>query len=156
MKLFTALLEMVVTLDHLIWNVWKNVAPKSSVHREQGNENPRRTIGRYLAGDREVATRQITQMLEKTRQLTAGLLSAIGPAGEIFAQKHLEKFSPEKIRAGVESKSPGFISNVELKCWRRYLELSADLSGQAVETQMVDGIVAYTEELISKSEIRGR
>jgi hypothetical protein len=155
-KLFTALLEMVVTLDHLIWNVWKNIAPKSNMRREQGGENPRRTIGRYLAGDREVATLQITQMLEKTRQLTAGLLSAIGPAGEMFARKHLEKFAPEKIRAGVESKSPGFISNVELKCWRRYVELAADLSGQAVETQIVDGIVAYTEELISRSEIRGR
>jgi hypothetical protein len=155
-KLFTALLEMLVTLDHLIWNVWKNIAPKSNVRREQGGENPRRTIGRYLSGDREVATLQITQMLEKTRQLTAGLLSAIGPAGEIFARKHLEKFAPEKIRASVESKSPGFISNVDLKCWRRYVELAADLSGQAVETQIVDGIVAYTEELISRSEIRGR
>src|SRR3984893_13321137 len=155
-KLFTALLEMVVTLDHLIWNVWKNVAPKSNVRREQGSDNPRRTIGRYLAGDREVASRQITQMLEKTRQLTAGLLSAIGPAGEMFARKHLERFAPEKIRASVESKSPGFISNVELRCWRRYVELSANLSGQAVETQIVDGIVSYAEELISRSEMRGR
>ncbi len=155
-KLFVALLEVVVTLDHLIWNVWKNIAPKSSVRRDQGSDNPRRTIGRYLAGDREVATLQIAQMLDKTRQLTGGLLSAIGPAGEIFARKHLEKFAPEKIRASVESKSPGFISNVELKSWRRYVELAADLSGHAVEMQIVDGIVTYTEELISRSEIRGR
>ena len=144
-KLFTALLEMMVTLDHLIWNVWKNIAPKSSLRRDQGSDNPRRTIGRYLAGDREVATLQITQMLEKTRQLTAGLLSAIGPAGEIFARKHLERFAPEKIRAGVESKAPRFISNVELRCWRRYVELADNLSGQAVETQIIDGIVNYTE-----------
>jgi hypothetical protein len=155
-KLFVALLEVVVTLDHLIWNVWKNIAPKSSVRRDQGGDNPRRTIGRYLTGDREVATLQITQMLDKTRQLTGGLLSAIGPAGEIFARKHLEKFAPEKIRASVESKSPGFISNVELKSWRRYVELAADLSGHAVEMQIVDGIVTYTEELISRSQIRGR
>jgi hypothetical protein len=155
-KLFTALLEMVVTLDHLIWNVWKNIAPKSSVRRDLGSENPRRAIGRYLSGDREVATLQITQMLDKTRQLTGGLLSAIGPAGEIFARKHLEKFAPEKVRAGVESKSGGFISNVELRCWRRYVELAADISGHSVEMQIVDGIVSYTEELISRSEIRGR
>jgi hypothetical protein len=155
-KLFTALLELVVTLDHLIWNVWKNIAPKSSVRRDQASDNPRRILGRYLSGDREVATLQITQMLDKTRQITAGLLSAIGPAGEIFARRHLERFAPEKIRAVVESKSPGFIANVEQKCWRRYVELAAELSGQAVETQIVDGIVAYTEELISKSEIRGR
>jgi len=155
-KLFTALLELVITLDHLIWNVWKNIAPKSSVRRDQASDNPRRIVGRYLSGDREVATLQITQMLDKTRQITAGLLSAIGPAGEIFARKHLEKFAPEKIRAGVETKSPGFIAGVEQKCWRRYVELAAELSGQAVETQIVEGIVAYTEELVSRSEIRGR
>jgi hypothetical protein len=155
-KLFTALLEIVVTLDHLIWNVWKNVAPRSTVRREEGSDNPRRTIGRYLAGDREVNNRQITQMLEKTRQLTGGLLSAIGPAGEIFARKHLERFAPEKIRAGVELKGQGFIPNVEVKCWRRYVELAADLSGHAVENQIVEGIVAYTEEVISKSEMRAR
>jgi hypothetical protein len=34
--------------------------------------------------------------------------------------------------------------------------LADELSGLGVETQIVDGIVAYTEELISKSEIRGR
>ena len=155
-KLFTALLELVVTLDHLIWNVWKNMAPKSSVRRDQTSDNLRRTVGRYLSGDREVATLQITQMLDKMRQLTAGLLSAVGPAGEIFARKYLERFAPEKIRAAVESKSPGFIASVEQKCWRRYVELAAELSGHAVETQIVEGIVAYTEELISRSEIRGR
>jgi hypothetical protein len=99
---------------------------------------------------------EANQMLEKTRQLTAGLLSAIGPAREIFARKHLDRFAPEKIRAGIESKSSAFISNVELRCWRRYVELAADLSGHAIETQIVDGIVSYTEELISRSEIRGR
>ena len=95
-------------------------------------------------------------MLDKTRQLTGGLALRHRSGRRKFARKHLEKFAPEKIRAGVESKSPGFISNVELKCWRRYVELAADLSGHAVEMQIVDGIVTYTEELISRSEIRGR
>jgi hypothetical protein len=152
-KLFTTLLEMVATLDHLIWNVWRNVAPKSNVRSAQSGNNPRRTIERYLSGDREVVTLQITRIREKTRKLTARLLSAIGLAGEIFARIHLEKLAPEKIRTGVELNSTGFMSNVEQKWWRRYVELVAELSGQAVETKIVDEIVAYTEELISRSEI---
>jgi hypothetical protein len=155
-KLFTALLEMIATLDHLIWNLWKNIAPRSAVRRDPGSESLRRTVGRYLSGDREVATLQITQMLDKTRQLMAGLLSAIGPAGEIYARRHLEKFSPDKIRAAVESKTGSFIGSAELKCWRRYVELAGELSGHAVEMQILDGIVGYTEELISRTEIRGR
>ena len=145
-KLLAALLEMVATLDNLIWNLWKTIAPKSVVQRDPG-DNFRRTIGRYLAGDREVATLQIKQMLEKTRQLLAGLLSAIGPTGESYARHHLETFAPEKIRASVET--GGFLTNVEQKCWRRYVTLAAELNGPAIEKQIVDTIVTYTEEIIS-------
>jgi hypothetical protein len=155
-KLFAALLELVVTLDHLIWNLWKNIAPKSIVRRDAGSDNLRRTVGRYLAGDREVAIFQISQMLDKTRQLTGGILSAIGTAGETYARHYLEKFAPEKIRAAVESKSSGFIGSAEQKCWRRYIELASELSGHGVETQIIDAIVSYTEELISRPELRSR
>jgi hypothetical protein len=146
-KLFAALLEMVVILDNLIWNLWKTIAPKSVVRRNSG-DGFRRTVGHYVAGDREVATLQVTQMLEKTRQLLAGLLSAIGPTGETYARHHLETFAPEKIRATVEAGSSGFLSNVEQKCWRRYVTLASELNGPAVEKQIVDAIVSYTEEIV--------
>jgi hypothetical protein len=155
-KLFTALLELVVSLDHLIWGLWKNIAPKSIVKRDAALDNPRRTLGRYLIGDREVATLQVSQMLEKTRQLTGGILSAVGTVGETYARHHLEKFAPEKIRASLEQKSSGFIGSVDQKCWRRYVELAGGLSGQAVETAILGAIVSYTEELISRPELRSR
>jgi hypothetical protein len=155
-KLLAALLDLVLSLDHLIWNLWKNIAPKSIVRRDAGSDNPRRTIGRYLAGDREVATIQISQMLEKTRQLLGGILSATGTVGETYARYHLEKFAPEKIRAGVEAKSSGFIGNADQKCWRRYVEMASELSGQAIEKQIIDAIVTYAEELISRPEMRSR
>jgi hypothetical protein len=146
-KLFAALLEMTMTLDQLIWNLWKTIAPKSVVRRDSG-EGSRRTVGRYLAGDREVATLQVTQMLEKTRQLLAGLLAAIGPTGETYARHHLETFAPEKIRAAVEAASSGFLSNPEQKCWRRYVTLASDLNGPAIEKKIVGAIVSYAEEIV--------
>jgi hypothetical protein len=94
-----------------------------------------------------VATLQIKQMLEKTRQLLAGLLSAIGPTGESYARHHLETFAPEKIRASVET--GGFLTNLEQKCWRRYVTLAGELNGPAVEKQIVDTIVTYAEEIVS-------
>jgi len=151
-KLFAVSLEMVGTLDNLIWNLWKTIAPKSAVQRDQA-DNIRRTIGGYLAGDREVATLQITQALDKTRQLLAGLLSAIGPTGETYAKHHLETFAPEKIRASVETGT--FITNVEQKCWRRYVSLAEQLNGPAIEKQIVDAIVTYTEEVVSGRNRKG-
>jgi hypothetical protein len=146
-KLFAALLEMVVILDNLIWNLWKTIAPKSVVRRDSG-DGFRRTVGHYVTGDREVATLQVTQMLEKTRQLLAGLLSAIGPTGETYARHHLETFAPEKIRAAVEVASSGFLGNVEQKCWRRYVTLASELNGPTIEKQIVDAIVSYTEQVV--------
>jgi hypothetical protein len=154
-KLLAALLEMVAALDQLTWNLWKTIAPQSVVRRDSG-EASRRVFGRYLAGDREVATLQISQMLERTRQLLAGLLSAIGPAGETYARNHLETFSPEKIRATVEGGSSGFLSNLEQKCWRRYVTLANELNGPAVEKQIVDAIVGYTEQIVLGSKRGGR
>jgi hypothetical protein len=151
-KLFAVLLEMVGTLDNLIWNLWKAIAPKSVVQRDP-TDNFRRTVGRYLAGDREVATLQITQALDKTRQLLAGLLSAIGPTGETYARHHLETFAPEKIRASVETGT--FITNVEQKCWRRYVSLAEQLNGPAIEEQIVNAIVTYTEEVVSGRNRKG-
>jgi hypothetical protein len=145
-KLFAELLEIVGTLDNLIWNLWKAIGPKSIVQRDPA-DNFRRTVGRYLAGDREVATLQIKQTLEKTRQLLAGLLSAIGPIGETYAKHHLETFAPEKIRASVETGA--FVTNVEQKCWRRYVTLAEELNGPAIEKQIVNAIVMYTEEVVS-------
>jgi hypothetical protein len=145
-KLLAVLLEMVATLDNLVWSLWKTIAPKSAVQREAG-DGLRRTVGRYVAGDREVATLQISQMLDKTRQLFASLLSAIGPTGETYARNHLETFAPEKIRATVET--GGFLTNVEQKCWRRYLVLASELSGPLIEKQIIDTIVNYTEEILS-------
>ncbi|MBV8216543.1 MAG: hypothetical protein JOZ08_25275 [Verrucomicrobia bacterium] len=145
-KLLAALLEMVTTLDGLVWSLWRMIAPKSVVQREAG-DGLRRTVGRYVAGDREVATPQINQMLDKTRQLFASLLSAIGPTGETYARKHLETFAPEKIRATVET--GGFLTNVEQKCWRRYVVLTSELNGPVIEKQIIDSIVNYTEEILS-------
>jgi hypothetical protein len=154
-KLLAALLEMVAALDQLTWNLWKTIAPQSAVRRDSG-EASRRVFGRYLAGDREVATLQINQMLERTRQLLAGLLSAIGPAGETYARNHLETFAPEKIRATVEGGSSGFLSNLEQKCWRRYVALANELNGPAVEKQIIDAIVGYTEQVVLGSKRGGR
>ena len=145
-KLLAALLEMVAILDNLVWSLWKTIAPKSVVQREVG-DGLRRTVGRYLAGDREVATLQINQMLDKTRQLFASLLSAIGPTGETYARKHLETFAPEKIRATVET--GGFLTNLEQKCWRRYVALASQLNGPVIEKQIIDSIVNYAEEILS-------
>ena len=95
LRLIAILTDFSVTLDQLSWNVWKQVAPKSIVRRDAGPESDFRKIaGPYLTGDNEVSTAQISQVVDKTRQLIAGLLAAVGSTGETFARQFISRIAP--------------------------------------------------------------
>ena len=148
LRLIAVLSEFSVTLDQLSWNVWKQVAPKSIVRRDGGPEGDFRKIaGPYLMGDDEVSTAQISQVVDKTRQLLAGLLAAIGSTGETFARHLLARVSPSAIKEKADAES-GFFVGPEQKCWRKYVEIFNEINGVSIESE-INGILAQnTEELI--------
>jgi hypothetical protein len=148
LRLIAVLTEFSVTLDQLAWNVWKQVAPKSIVRREAGPESDFRKIaGPYLTGDDEVSTAQISQVVDKTRQLIAGLLAAIGSTGESFARQFLSRVAPSAIKEKADAES-GFFIGPEQKCWRKYLETFNEISGVSIEKEIAGILATNTEELI--------
>ncbi len=148
LKLVAVLVDLVVTMDQLSWSVWKSLAPNSIVRRDPGATGDlRKLTGPYLLGDNEVSTAQITQLLDKTRQLIAGLLAAVGSTGEAFARQHLSRFSPPSIKEQAEA-DQGFFIGTEQKCWRKYIELFNATSGVAIENEIASIMVKYTENLI--------
>ncbi len=148
LRLIAALIDFSVTLDQVAWSVWKQLAPKSVVRRDAGPDGDFRKIaGPYLAGDDEVSTTQITQVLDKTRQLTAGLLAGIGATGETFARQFLSRFAPPAIQEQTNAE-PGFFIGPEQKCWRRYVALFGETNGVAVEKEINAAITKYAEDLI--------
>jgi hypothetical protein len=148
LRLIAVLTEFSVTLDQLSWNVWKQVAPKSIVRRETGPESDFRKIaGPYLTGDDEVSTAQISQVVDKTRQLIAGLLAAIGSTGESFARQFLSRVAPSAIKEKADAES-GFFIGPEQKCWRKYLETFNEISGVSIEKEIAGILATNTEELI--------
>jgi len=75
LRLTAVLIDLVVTMDQVAWSLWKNLAPNSIVRRDPGATGDlKKLAGPYLLGDDEVSTTQLTQVLDKTRQLIAGLL----------------------------------------------------------------------------------
>lgn len=151
LRLVATLSEFMVTLDHLAWSVWKNLAPKSIVRREAGEAGDFRKIAApYLLGDTEVSSAQINLAVDKTRQLIAGLLAAIGSTGETFARQFLARFSPIEIKAAADAEA-GFFLGPEQKCWRRYIALFNETSGVAIEQEISKIVANYTESLITGS-----
>lgn len=148
LRLVGVLIDLVVTMDQVGWQVWRDLAPNSRVRRDPGVAGDlRKLAGPFLLGDNEVSTAQIVQLLDKTRQLIVGLVAAVGSAGETFARQHLSRFSPQSIKAAADAE-PGFFIGPEQKCWRKYLQLFNEISGVTIESDIASAIVQRAEQLI--------
>ena len=144
LELTGELAAFATSLDQLVWATWKQVAPKSDLKRPGLIQ---RSCGRFAAGDTEISRTQIAADVDRLRQLTAGLISAIAQAGNLFAQRHTSKFSVANIEAYAD-KMPGMLVSKEVKCWRQYKELATAMDVQTIERAIQDAIAEYTETLI--------
>lgn len=147
-KLLSELTQLVFTLDQLVWNLWKQLAPRSMVRREAGTANDLKLMTcRYLVGDTEVSTQQLKQLLDHSRKLTAGLLMAIGGVGRNYGKKYLERFSPDVIRDLAEM-TKGWAA-LEKKCWDKFVELHNEFATEpAIEKEIQDAIARFAEEVM--------
>ncbi len=144
-KALAMLLDMVLTMDQLVWTLWKQLAPKSMVRREA---DLAKLSGEYLAGSTEVSTAQVTQTLERTRKMVAGLLGAVGRAGGAYARERARLFDPNAIRAdaGAEKK---WNESLEFACWRKYEQLSKEYGAEPViEKNIQEAVAKAAENLI--------
>jgi hypothetical protein len=144
LELASELVAFASSLDQLVWATWKQVAPKSDMKRPTPVV---RSVAKFATGDQEVSRTQVAADVDKLRQLTAGLISAIAQAGNLFAQKHVGKFSVANIEAYAD-KMPGMLVGKEVKCWRQYKELATQMDVQTIEIEIQNAIAEYTETLI--------
>ena len=145
-KLLVAESEMVLALDQLAWTLWKQLAPKS-VHRKDAEMV--KLSGQYLAGDVEVSRQQLVQALEKTRRLIAGLMGAVGRAGDMYAKKTVARLSPEGIEdlARIERK---WSESLEVAAWRVYVRLAKEhLSEPAIANGIQEAMAKVAGDLMT-------
>ena len=145
-KLLVAESEAVLALDQLGWTLWKQLAPKSALRKDVELV---KLSGQYLAGDAEVSTQQLVQALEKTRRLIAGLMGAVGRAGNTYAKKTVGRLSPEVIEdlARMEKK---WAESLEVAAWRAYVRLAKEhLSEPAIENGIQEAMVKVAEDLMT-------
>ncbi len=149
-KLFAALADTMLTLDQLAWNLWRSAAPKSPIRRDTSQGDLRLLMRRSLSGDAEASAAQVQKQLEATRQLIAGLLAGLGPAGKNFARRYQQRYTPDAIRDVVraEGGGGGMFANAEAKCWKKYTELANEITDASIESDVQEAVVKYAEDLI--------
>jgi hypothetical protein len=152
--LLNKLLPLLVILDQLVWTVWKNIAPESRIKRQSGNILSIPAMIRDLVTQsRSYREDEMDPVFDKTQQLAAGLIGAIGPMGRTYGRKQAAKFSPIGIQDMVKregTKGP-FLGGDEAKCWIKYNELFEDLNEDQIEQEIHQAIVRYTEDLMRGS-----
>jgi hypothetical protein len=146
-KLFAVFAEAMLALDQLAWNVWRNAAPKSPIRRDTAQGDLRTVTRRSLSGDAEAAAAQVQvqKQLEATRQLIAGLLAGLGPAGKNFARRYQQRYTPDAVREVVRAEGGG---KGDAQYWKKHTELAAEITETVIEDDVQDAVVKYAEELM--------
>jgi hypothetical protein len=152
-KLLVVESEAMLALDQLAWTLWKQLASRSTIRKDA---ELIKLSGQYLAGDAEVSTQQLIQALEKTRRLIAGLMGAVGRAGNTYAKKTIARLSPEAIEdlARLELTGGGMVvkltQSVESTAWRIFQRLAKEhLSEPAIENGIQEAMVKVAEDLMT-------
>jgi hypothetical protein len=135
---------LVQSLDQLAWSTWRTVSPKSQLRRRAPLN---KTMARFASGDPDVPRGEIADDLEKLRQLTASLISAMSQAGPL-AYRQVSKLAPTQIESIVEGEGRSFMKSKDVSCWQKYCELATGLDEVSFEQALLQGIAEYAESLI--------
>jgi hypothetical protein len=146
-QLFAVYAEAMLALDQLAWNVWRNAAPKSPIRRDVAQGDLRTVTRRSLSGDAEAAAAQVQvqKQLEASRQLIAGLLAGLGPAGKNFARRYQQRYTPDAVREVVRAEGGG---KSDAQFWKKHTELAAEITETVIEDDVQAAVVKYAEDLM--------
>ena len=146
-RLFAVYAEAMLALDQLAWNVWRNAAPKSPVRRDTAQGDLRTVTRRTLSGDAEAAATlgYVQKQIEASRQLIAGLLAGLGPAGKNFARRYQQRYTPDAVRELVRTEGGG---KNDAAYWKKHTELAAEITETVIEDDVQAAVVKYAEDLM--------
>lgn len=144
LEMLQTLFEFASSLDQLVWGTWKAIAPRSDI---RGANEMRSSVPNYLAGDENLPRADVLRHLERLRQLTASLISAISQTGRQYAQGHYQRFAPPRIEefAKQEKKT---LESTPVACWRKYKELFGTSDQATIERDIMQMIADSSERLM--------
>jgi hypothetical protein len=146
-KLFAVFAEAMLALDQLAWNVWRNAAPKSPVRRDTTQGDLRTVTRRSLSGGAPAAAAQahVQKQVDASRQLIAGLLAGLGPAGKNFARRFQQRYTPDAVRELVRAEGG---AKGDAQFWKKHTELAAEITETVIEDDVQAAVVKYAEDLM--------
>ena len=116
--------------------------------RRLGAGEVTRQMGAYASGQSGVAGKDVQKSVERLRQLSAAIVSAISQTGRQFAQQHAERFGPEQIEAW-SAREKKAAESAAAAAWRKYKEMYGTADQATIEREIMQPIADYGERLLT-------
>jgi len=147
------LVDFALGLDRLVWILWKEIAQAGPIrHPAGGSQNFQNWLAAYLGGSPDVSLDQLKQCVQMTRQLTSGLISAMGALGDqVYKAEFFQMISPSTVRSQAEREKTMF-ETIESASWRIYSGLYNELNKDVIRKELVEAIRKKTQERIFGSQ----
>jgi hypothetical protein len=138
-------------LDTLAWSTWKQVAPQSSLKKENTGDL-RSQLKRYLKGDAEPGDQQMAQQIERTRQLVSSLVGALAVTSRGFVKRYQTRYSPDAVKDIVRMEGGIGPFGGDAKCWKKYSELAGEITELSIHAEMMEAVARFVEEMTKQKK----
>lgn len=142
MELLARALESLVSIDQVVGGTWVQIAPGSGLRPG----TVKRASAAFLEG--RSAAKELGEELGAARVLAASMLAAVSRAGQV-AWRHAARLAPERVE-GLARSEKKWNESVEFAAWRKYRELAGELDAASFETEIMEAIAKYVEDLAEK------
>ncbi|MEZ6244287.1 MAG: hypothetical protein R3B57_14730 [Phycisphaerales bacterium] len=142
MELLARALESLVAIDQVVGGTWEQIAPGSGLRPGA----VKRAGSAYLDG--RSSEKELSEELAAARVLAASMLAAVSRAGQV-AWRHAARLAPERVE-GLARSEKKWNESVEFAAWRKYKELAGELDAASFETEIMEAIAKYVEDLAEK------
>ncbi len=139
-------LEKVVSLDDIAWKNWMKM---SENRRSRGRSGLAGVLGKYVSGNDEVGSSQVTDELESFRRLTASLMLALSQSGQA-AYTQMRRLHPDEIEGIIRNEKANLLVSQDVRCWRRYRELAGAMDAAQVEVELLRSLAGWVNEWMSR------
>ena len=144
LELVSLLADFAARLDQLAWNTWRAIHPRSGYHRASAL---REVMGRLVRVDEDVSRQQVKENLDRLGGLVAAVISAVRQAGR-HASQYVARLSPSEVENLAGMEGGGLLTSKEVKCWRKYVELSRAMGPDTIEGEVREAIAKHVETLM--------
>lgn len=144
LELVRLLVHFAGRLDRLVWNTWRQIAPRS-MFRPAAPLRDR--LRGFLRVDEDVSAGQVKDDLDRLGGLVASLTSAVRQAGQHAAQ-YFTRLSPGEVENMVRLEGGSIFTSKEVKCWSKYVDLYRGMDKDVVEKDVTAAVAAHVEALL--------